>query len=126
MALSDTEKTDVRRHCGYPVMGSAPLQTVAWPLSQGRSVLEYRMNCLTPSEEMVVRRYVATLLVLECAVPKSGEHLDTDQAAVWTRNRTEQEDRLRLLDNWRRRLCSFLGVAPGSGIPANGSIPVVV
>jgi hypothetical protein len=126
MALSDGEKTDVRRHCGYPVIGSATLQVLAWPLSQGRGVLEYRMNALSSSEETVLRRYLMTLLVLECAVPKSGEHLDTDQAAVWTRNRTEQEDRLRLLDNWRRRLCSFLGVTPGPGLPPSGSISVVV
>ena len=99
---------------------------VAWPLHHNRSLLEFRMNNLSDSEEAVVRRYLGNLLVMECAVPKSADNLDTDQAAIWSRNRTEQDDRLRLLDGWRRRLCAFLGVPAGPGLPSGGSIAVVV
>jgi hypothetical protein len=126
MALSDAEKTDVRRYCGYPVWGNTVLQLLAWPVYQSRGTLEFRMNNLTSSEEAVLRRHLSTLLVLECAVPKSGDNLDTDQASIWSRNRTEQDDRLRLLDTWRRRLCEFLGVSPGPALSSGGSVTVVV
>lgn len=126
MALTDAEKTDVRRHCGYPIWGSAQLQLLSWPVYQSRGTLESRMNALTTSEEVVLRRYLGTLIMLEGAVPKASDNLDTDQAATWTRNRSEQDDRLRLLDAWRRRLCQFLGVSSGPGLPSTNSITVVV
>ena|SRR5689334_22658311 len=117
MALSDPEKTDVRRFCGYPPHGAtgADLQTIR---TGGR--LEFRMNNLSDPEAAVVRRYLGTLIVLEIAVPRASENLDTDQAAVWTHNRDELRDRTRLFDDWRRRLCGFLGVPPGPGLAAPG------
>lgn len=126
MALSEAEKTDVRRYCGYQVLGSAEIQLLAWPVYQSRGTLEYRMNNISVTEESILRRQLGTLLVLECAVPTAGDNLDTDQAATWARNRTEQDDRLRLLDTWRRRLCQFLGVSPGPGLTSGSSIIVVV
>ena len=75
------------------------------------------MNRLNDQELRITRTYLATLLNLELAVPRSGDSLDTDQAAVWTRNRTEQQDRLALFDEWRRRLCAFLGIQPGPYFP---------
>ena len=74
----------------------------------------------------MLRRYLATLSSLEFAVPRSGENLDTDQAAVWTRNRSETEDRAALFDDWRRRLCGFLGMPPGPALASGGSIALVV
>ena len=71
------------------------------------------MNNLSGAEAGILRRYLGTLTVLECAVPRAGDNLDTDQAAVWTRNRDELRDRTKLFDDWRRRLCGFLGVPPG-------------
>ncbi len=126
MALSDSEKTDVRRYCGYPVLGSGEIQLLAWPVYQSRGTLEYRLNSLTPAEESVLRRQLGALFVLECAIPTTGNNLDTDQAATWTRNRTEHDDRLRLLDTCRHRLCQFLGVSPGPGLKCGNSISVVV
>lgn len=126
MALSDAEKTDVRRHCGYPVWGSAQIQLLSWPVYQSRGTLESRMNALTVTEEAVLRRYLGTLAMLEAAVPKASDNLDTDQAATWTRNRSEQDDRLRLLDTWRRRLCQFLGVSSGPGLTSTNSLTIVV
>lgn len=126
MALSDAEKTDVRRYCGYQVVGTAEMQLLTWPAYYSRGTLEFRMNTLSDAEETVLRRQLAHLLVLECAIPRAGENLDTDAAAMWTRNRSEQDDRLRLFDTWRRRLCQFLGVSAGPGLTANGCIAVVV
>jgi len=71
------------------------------------------MSNLSVAEEAVVRRYLSTLTVLEIAVPRAGDNLDTDQASVWTRNRDEPRDRVRLFDDWRRRLCGFFGIPPG-------------
>jgi hypothetical protein len=46
--------------------------------------------------------------------------LDTDEAAVWKRNPRELRDRRLLFDDWRRRLCGFLGVRPGPALGEGG------
>src|ERR1700752_4213302 len=86
--LTDAEKTDARRFCGYPAYGAAPVGFETWRFYQVYGLLEFRLNNLSPSELGVIRRYLATLTGLEVAIPRSGENLDTDMAAVWTRNRT--------------------------------------
>lgn len=123
--LTDPEKTDVRRFCGYPAYGAGVAGFDGWRFYQVYGLLEYRMTNLSCEEESVVRRYLAQLRGLDLAVPRSAESLDTDQAAVWTRNRSEPEDRLRLLDSWRRRLCGFFGVPPGPAL-GDGGIRILV
>jgi hypothetical protein len=44
---------------------------------------------------------------------------------VWTHNRDEVRDRLRLFDDWRRRLCGFMGVPPGPALGTGGVALVV-
>jgi hypothetical protein len=83
------------------------------------------MNNLSEPEAVVVRRYLDTLVSFENAIPLSSENLDTDQAAIWTRNREELRDRSRLFDGWRRRLCGFFGVPVGPAM-RDGSISLVV
>ena len=116
MAFSEPEKTDIRRFCGYPAYGSATTGFESWRFFQAYGLLEFRMNNLASAEETVVRRYLGTLLVLEHAIPRSADNLDTDQAAVWTRNRDELRDRTKLLDDWRLRLCGFFGIPPGPAL----------
>ena len=123
--LTDAEKTDARRFCGYPAYGAAPVGFETWRFYQVYGLLEFRMTNLSPSELTIIRRYLATLTVLEAAIPRSGESLDTDVAAVWTRNRSEQHDRMRLFDDWRRRLCGFLGIPPGAALADSEVILVV-
>jgi len=77
------------------------------------------MNNLADGEVNVVRRYLATLVTLEAAIPHASDNLDTDQAAVWTRNQNEYRDRERLYDDWRVRLCAFIGLPPGPGLFSN-------
>jgi hypothetical protein len=125
MDLTDAEKTDIRRFCGYPVYGAAPDGMQTWRFYQAYGLLEFRMNNLSDSELAVVRRYLGTLTMLEIAVPRSGENLDTDQAAVWTHNRDETRDRTLLFDDWRRRLCGFLGMQPGPAFVNRGIMLVV-
>lgn len=98
---------------------------MGWRFFQAYGALEYRMTNLSVSEEAVVRRQLGSLTTLESAIPMAGENLDTDAAAVWTRNRTEVGDRYRLLDEQRRRLCAFFGVPPGPGLGMAGLSLVV-
>ena len=109
MSFSEAEKTDARRYCGYPVHQQS---------AQG--ALEYRLLNLSVSEEAVARTYLATLRALEAAIPATAGSLDTQQAAVWTRNPAELGERTRLFDDWRRRLCGFLGVPPGADLTSGG------
>jgi hypothetical protein len=125
MSFVDSEKTDIRRFCGYPAYGCTPAGFQNWRFYQAYGLLEFRMNNLSAAEEAIVRRYLANLNVLETAVPMAAQNLDTDQAAVWTHNREEVADRTALLDGWRRRLCSFLGLPPGAGLASSG-ITIVV
>lgn len=123
--FTNTEKTDIRRFCGYPAYGSGAAGFQNWRFYQVYGELEFRMNNLSPEEEMIARRYLGQLGILETGVVRAGDSLDTDQAAVWTRNRTEIQDRERLLDDWRRRLCGFFGIPPGPALRDNGIVVVV-
>lgn len=125
MAFTDSEKTDVRRFCGYPAYGAGASGFQGWRFFQAYGLLEFRLNNLSTAEEAVVRTYLGTLRGLEMGVPQTAQGLDTDQAAVWTRNKDELQDRLTLLDEWRRRLSSFLGVPPGPSFVSSGITLVV-
>jgi hypothetical protein len=115
-ALTDSEKIDTRRHCGYPAYGGTAAGFSSWRFYQVYGLLEYRMQNLADGEASVVRTYLTTLAGLEAAIPRSSDNLDTDQAAVWSRNKNEFDDRGRLYDGWRARLCAFLGIPPGPGL----------
>ena len=123
--FSDAEKADIRRHCGLPTRAAGGTGGQTWFNYQQFGLLESRMNTLTDPELGIARRYLAALTNLELAVPRAGDSLDTDQAAVWTRNRSEPQDRLALFDEWRRRLCAFLGVQPGPFFPSKATRVIV-
>jgi hypothetical protein len=114
--FTDAEKTDVRRFCGYPAYGAGAAGFQGWRFFQAYGLLEYRLNNLSDAEIAVVRNYLATLTTLESGVTDAATRLDTEQAAVWTRNPDEVADRERLFDSWRRRLCGFLGLPPGPAL----------
>jgi hypothetical protein len=123
--LTDAEKVDIRRFCGYPAYGAAPTGMQSWRYFQVYGLLEFRLTNLSDSEISVVRRYLGNLAVLELSVPGAADNLDTDQASMWTRNKDELADRIRLLDEWRRRLCGFLGVPAGPAL-SNGTASLIV
>ena len=124
MAFTESERTDVRRFCGYPAYGSGNAGFQGWRFYQVYGLMEYRISHLSGSEEATVRRYLATLTSLEQAIPAAAANLDTDQAAVWTHNRDEILDRTKLFEDWCRRLCGFLGLPTGPAL-GNGQ-PVLV
>lgn len=130
MALTDAQMTDTRRFMGYGLYGTtAPLtddqDTVYLRFGMVVMSLHRRLTSLTAAEEAVlVNTYLANLTTLETGIVGAAANLDTDVAAVWTRNRTEVADRASLFDSWRRRLCGFLGVPPGPDL-GNGVVRLV-
>ena len=116
--LSEMEQADTRRFCGYPVVGTRNFSLNIMGRHPHALALDQRIHSLTGTELTLLRRYLATLTGLELAIPRAGENLDTDEAAVWSRNKTEVKDRIVLFDNWRHRLCGFLGIPPGPGLTA--------
>lgn len=126
MALTEAQITDVRRFAGYQLGGTPALNAnndIAYLVFGTRQMSFYeRLTTLSASEESVlVNTYLANLYTLESAIVAASDNLDTDMAAVWSRNRTEIQDRQSLFDDWRRRMCAFLGCAPGPGL-GNGGI----
>lgn len=122
--LIDTELTDTRRFCGYPAYGNGASGLQSWRFFTVYGTLEYRLTNLSTSEIAVVRGYLSQLNVLELALLGTGANLDTDQAAVWQRNRSELNDRDALFTSWRVRLCGFLGIPPGPAIGTTYAIKV--
>jgi hypothetical protein len=123
--LTDAEKVDIRRFCGYPAYGAAPTGMQSWRYFQVYGILEFRLTNLSDSEIAIARRYLGNLTTLELAVPAASDNLDTDQASMWTRNKSELSDRIQLFDGWRRRLCGFLGVATGPAL-SSGTASLIV
>ena len=114
--FADADKVDVRRFCWYPAYGAGAAGFGGWRFFQAYGTLEYRLNNMSAAEVAVVQStFLANLRTLEAAVVAAGASLATDAAGPWTHNKREVADRLALLDDWRDRLCSFLGVPPGPG-----------
>lgn len=124
-SLTEGQKTDIRRFCGYPAYGAGAAGFNSWRFFQAYGTLEYRMNNLAPAEIAVTLQYLSTLATLETVIPTASENLDTENAAAWTHNASEVRDRTNLFDNWRRRLCGFLGLPPGPAL-ADAGITLVV
>lgn len=124
MSFLDSEKTDIRRFCGYGAFGSQALPASGYRFATAYGTLEYKLNNLMPAEEAVVRTmYLANLATLESDIIGSAgvrSNLDTDQAAVWVHNKREYRDRKALFDGTRREFCNFLGIPPGPGLGPEG------
>lgn len=118
MAFTETQKVAIRRFCGFPAYA-----TFGWVFEEDYATLELRMNGMSPEEEAVITTtYLPPLSTLETDILAARCNLDTAQAAVWTRNSHEIQDRSALFDGWRRRLCGFIGVNPGRGLRSGTSV----
>lgn len=124
-SFTDGQKVDIRRFCGYPAFGATAAGFSNWRFFQAYGTLEYRLNNLAPAEIAVTLQYISTLASLEAAIPPSSANLDTESAAAWVHNQNESSDRSNLFDNWRRRLCGFLGIPPGPALNSAGISLVV-
>lgn len=125
MALSESQKTAVRRYAGYPILSSDPAfadPAVINVPGQYRT-LAYWLDNLSEEQEVVLTdTYLANLVTLEAAIPAMSEGLDTSGAATWRGNPLEMSQRIRLFNKWRREMCSFIGVEPGPGLASGGNI----
>lgn len=118
MAFSEAEKVDIRRFCGYPAYTN-----YGWVGEEDYATLELRMNNMSISEESVIRvTYLPTLDKLETDIPAVADNLETDEAAVWKHNKQERRDRENLFDSWRVRLCGYIGIRTGRGLPSGCKI----
>lgn len=125
--LTDAERTDARRFCGYSAYGIGPGDASFQRYNVSYELLEWRMANLSDAELVVTRSKLAELNTLDTAIAGASANLDTDQAAVWTRNRSEVRDRNALFLLRSRALCAFLGVPPGPGLASGGgSIALLV
>lgn len=127
--LTDTQLSDTRRYAGYPFQGDLTLGNGldlahGWVSPIIWQTLQHRLTTLRPEEEVRIVTFLATLAGLEADVTGSSSNLDTDQAAVWTHNKNEVNDRMSLYRLWRRELCAFIGVPPGPGLGGSGSITI--
>lgn len=126
VALSAQQLSDTRRYAGYPLLADTVADdfrdlAYGWVSPGVWQTLQHRLTNLRPEEEStIVNVYLAALATLESAIPGAGANLDTDQAAVWKHNKDEVRDRSRLFDAWRRRLCGFIGIAPGPTLGSGG------
>lgn len=112
--LTEQQKIDVRRHCGFGVFGSnagSSPPTFGYRYYAQYLILEYRMNNLAQEEyDTLVNKYINTCNSLELDIPTASSNLDTDRAAVWYHNKNEVRDRFDLYKLWCRRMMDFLQV----------------
>ncbi|RFD18608.1 hypothetical protein DY926_15695, partial [Komagataeibacter melaceti] len=113
--LVDAELALARRYMGYPAMGGTDSGMQSWRFFRVYGFNEWRLRNLAPAECAQARAFVAQCQMLEAAIMNATASLDTERAAVWTRNPTEVPDRFVLYTRWRVQLCNFLGVPPGPG-----------
>jgi hypothetical protein len=125
--LTDAQRTDARRFCGYAAYGAGAYGNMGWRFYQAYGALEYRLSNLSDAELVVITNMLATCTALELALVSASDNLDTSEAASWTHNASEIDDRVALLETWQRRLCAFLGLPPGPGIAqSRGSMSLIV
>lgn len=118
--FTETELVSIRKYCGYGARTA-----VGFNFQANAGTLEVFLHGLKPEEEAVIRdEYLPQLRTFESALNLVGDNLDTDVAAVWTRNKNQLSDRLALYGMSRRQLCEFIGITPGPGM-SGGSFSIV-
>lgn len=128
MALTDAQITDVRRYAGFQLAGTTQQLSADNDITylvfgtRQMSLIERLSNLSASEESVLINTYLTNLNALESAIVAAAANLDTDSAAVWTHNKNEVQDRERLFDSWRRRMCAFLGFAPGPGLNSGSTV----
>ena len=123
--LTDSQKDDVRRHCGFPVfglgVGTTP-PTFGYRYNTWYLILEYRMNNLGQNQaNLLVDTYINNCNQLEQAILTASSNLDTDRAAVWYHNKNEVSDRFKLYKLWCDRTIEFMGLQTPSKLLSLGT-----
>lgn len=127
MALTAQQTADCRRFMGYPSLGTDTPADASRDFAYGwvspgvwQTLFTRLQNMPAETELTLISVYLTALYKLEAAIIGAGDNLDTESAAVWKRNKNEVADRMKLFDSWRRRMCNFLGIAPGPALGEGG------
>ena len=113
MALTDAERIDVRRYCGYAMFGNSSSGYQGYRFFTAYGTMEYRMTNATDNEIIQIRNLLAKISTADDAIVSSADNMDTDSAAVWVHNKNEVRERIEFFDYWRDRLCRFFGIPHG-------------
>lgn len=130
MALTEQQKLDVRRYCGYPLVGDIPVSrdndpAHGWVSPGSFQTLTRRLSTLSAVEEAtLIAKFLTPLTTLETALWAAGADLDTKKAAVWERNPNQIQESSALYKKARLALCSFVGVTPGPDISGGATLPI--
>lgn len=124
MALTDAQLIDCRRYCGYGNFGQTVTPASGYRFMTHYGTLEYRLANLTANEATVVTSMLTALNARESEIGGAAANLDTDKAAVWTRNKREVSDRVSLYRWFRLEMCAFFGVPPGPSLGQPGAMVV--
>lgn len=128
MALTDAQKADIRYYMGYSVAGDDTIRgsrEAAYSntrmfssvsLDEEVQGLGLLSRLTVAQESRLTTFFLPNLAKREAEIQTAAANLDTDVAAVWTRNRSEISDRTSLFTALRMDLCRFLGFPPGSGL----------
>ena len=128
--LTDSQKDDVRRHCGFGVFGnnvSATPPSFGYRYYAQYLTLEYRLNNLSANQEsLLTTNYIPNCNTLEAAIWTASENLDTDRAAVWYHNKNETSDRWKLYRLSANRLMDFLSVWGPAKLLSSNNCQVII
>ena len=126
LPLSDAERVAVREFTGYGLYGPGPGSQSFNRFTVGYQSLEYRMGAMLPAELVIARDHIATCSAAKVAWRGGADNLDTDQAAIWYRNRQEMHDRRAYYRECRRDLARFMGIPVGPELSGEGAMRLVV
>ena len=126
LPLTDAERVAVREFTGYGLYGPGPGSQSFHRFTVGYQSLEYRMGAMLPAELVITRDHIATCTAAKAAWRSGADNLDTDQAAIWYRNRREMGDRRAYYRECRRDLARFMGIPTGPELAGEGSARLVV
>jgi len=124
--LADSERVAAREFCGYSVYGSGPGDATFARFMISYRTLEYRLTAMTPEEIAITRDHLAACQAAKLGWRAGADNLDTDQAAIWYRNRDEMPDRRLYYRECRMDLVRFLGLPPGPELAGSNSIQLIV
>lgn len=127
MAFTNAQKIQIRKYCGYPLLGGVPIPNFGFRFFQAYGDLEFRLINMAPEEEFeVISNYLVKLPQLETDVFNVRLNSDTAQAAVWYRNAKELKERESNYDKWRKWLCDFMGCQYGPYLMNENQLRIVV
>lgn len=112
--FTDQQLTDIRRFCGFPPQSNGQVLFPAPWVNVQYLALDYRLQTLSATEGgVVVNSYLTPLYTLETTINTFAAQVNIGTAAAFIRNPETMREARQAFDDWRRRLCDFLGIEYG-------------